>query len=149
MGKTGRIIRHFCASGSLQAPIKAKGSLLVMLRAGSIQHRLACIVTLDRPQYPRSTPPSHRPISPSSVGPIHDALLCFWKAASSASSAQNSVQKCWPLDARQQLTHPSSMGNGWPQFAQVWGAPLRRYLLPFMATPPAATRRSTIPQVCL
>jgi hypothetical protein len=38
-----------------------------------------------------------------------------WNVASSASSAQNSLQKNVPVELRQHSTLPSAMRNGWPQ----------------------------------
>jgi hypothetical protein len=46
---------------------------------------------------------------------FHSALDLDWNAASSASSAQNSLQKSAPVELRQHSTRPSTTRKGWPQ----------------------------------
>jgi len=63
---------------------------------------------------------AERPVATEAGG--HDILLWLWKARSSASSAQNSLQKPWPVVDRQNCTRPSTARNGVLQKAQCRGA---------------------------
>jgi hypothetical protein len=63
--------------------------------------------------------PAERLVATEAGG--HDILLRLWNARSSASSAQNSLQKPWPVVERQNCTRPSTVRNGMLQKAQCFG----------------------------